>query len=122
MSKRGRPVKEISTELTIDNSPKIDSDGLFRRKYYRDGILSTVWTFNPKFSMVNPINIEVADELGELAPDVDDVVEPTGKPAKYAGIDLVNNLDIPKTKRMYIHPKNGKTIGYTRARMLGLID
>lgn len=30
--------------------------------------------------------------------------------------------DLPKTKRQYINPNNGKLVGYTRARMLGLID
>ncbi len=129
--RRGRPAgsknptNTIDAELNGSNFTKIDTDGLFRRKFYRDGILSTVWTFNPKLSMVNPISIEVADENGDLAPTVEDTVdmgEKKSKSAKYSGIDLINNMDIPKTKRMYIHPTNGKTIGYTRARMLGLID
>jgi hypothetical protein len=35
---------------------------------------------------------------------------------------VVNQEDLPKTKRQYINPNNGKLVGYTRARMLGLID
>lgn len=35
--------------------------------------------------------------------------------------DLVNNLSVKKTKRLYIHPTNGKIISYTRAHNLGII-
>ncbi len=43
----------------------------------------------------------------------------TSKPDK---VKLDNNEDLPKTQRTYINPNNGKIIGYTRARMLKLID
>ena len=35
---------------------------------------------------------------------------------------VISQESLPKTKRQYINPNNGKLVGYTRARMLGLID
>jgi len=34
----------------------------------------------------------------------------------------INNEDLPKTKRRYINPKNGKDVAYFRAKQLGLVD
>jgi hypothetical protein len=37
------------------------------------------------------------------------------------GIPTQNRDSVSKTKKTYLNPKNGKMVGYTRAKMLGLI-
>ena len=35
--------------------------------------------------------------------------------------DVDDNENLPKTKRKYFNPKNGKMVAYTRAKELGII-
>jgi hypothetical protein len=46
-------------------------------------------------------------------------------PEGYEGeeeVAMEDNENLPKTKKKYMNPANGKMVGYTRARMLGLIS
>lgn len=123
--KRGRPAGTVkSTEPTV-----------VRRKYFIDFTNedATVdrWHYDLDKQVKGPYKTEM-DIHNLIIPssvEEDDVPHKKLRIAKSASstvtIDkssLVNNMSVKKTKRLYIHPKNGKTIGYTRARMLGLID
>ncbi len=132
IEKRGRPrksenVANYEDDTSIPKSVEIDADGFFRRKYHReDGTLSSIWTFNPKKSLVNPISVQQCEEDGSLSLDAEPSAKELRKLAKLSGSkpksqDPVNNEDLPKSARKYLAP-NGKWVGYTRARMLNLVN
>ena len=131
VEKRGRPrksenVSNYADDTSIPKSVEIDADGFFRRKLYReDGTMSSIWTFNPKKSMVNPISVQQCEEDGSLSLDAEPSAKELKKLAKLNGSkpksqDPVDNENLPKSARKYLAP-NGKMVGYTRARMLNLV-
>jgi hypothetical protein len=64
----------------------------------------SVWTYNLDITPYGPIMVEEFYPKGSFQePDETDE-------------------NIPKTKRKYVNPKNGKLVAYTRAKELGLID
>ena len=131
VEKRGRPrksenVANYEDDMSIPKSVEIDADGFFRRKLYReDGTMSSIWTFNPKKSMVNPISVQQCEEDGSISLDAEPSAKELKKLAKLSGSkpksqDPVDNENLPKSARKYLAP-NGKMVGYTRARMLNLV-
>jgi hypothetical protein len=86
-----------------------DADGYVRRKIYKGTTLSSTWVYDPKKSLTNPVWVENHDVVDS------DYKEDT------AGNNMMANKDLPKSKRTYLNPANGKYVGYTRARMLGLV-
>lgn len=71
----------------------------------RDGI-KIIWHYNVDKYGMNPYKTEIH------YPEEDNKYEESE----------IDNDDIPKTKRKYFNPTNNKYVGYTRAKMLGLID
>ena len=131
VEKRGRPrksenVSNYEDDTSIPKSVEIDADGFFRRKLYReDGTLSSIWTFNPNKSLINPISVQQCEEDGTISLDAEPSAKEIRKLAKLNGSkpksqDPVDNESLPKSARKYLAP-NGKWVGYTRARMLNLI-
>ena len=70
----------------------------------RDGT-KTEWIWDLDISEAGPISVEVIGDGFEV-----EVTSPG-----------IRNEDLPKTKRKYLNPNNGKYVGYTRARNLGLL-
>jgi hypothetical protein len=97
MKKRGRP------KLIIDPNP-IEPNWLstkFTREYNHDGVKS-VWNFDLTKSTNGPISVEIT------------------YPSNYKLVEDENE-QLPKTKRKYLNPNNGKYVGFQRAKSLGLI-
>ena len=81
----------------------------FTREYKNtDGSVS-VWYYDYSKSQNGPIKVETgyAD---------DKTIEVIDEPK-----DTSQDTSIPLTKRMWTNPANGKLVGYTRAKNLGLI-
>jgi hypothetical protein len=99
MKKRGRPKidKEFQLEEIIKNNVYsrdfTNFDGTVDRWYY---------DFNK-----HPINGLYKTEM--------DIFN------KLSKNDIKENSPIPKSQRKYLNPKNGKYVGYTRAKNLGII-
>jgi len=94
--KRGRPpvIDPVQTE-----QPR-----KFTREYKDYTGHRSVWTYNLDINPFGPIMVEEFYPKGSTQePDETDE-------------------SIPKTKRKYVNPKNGKLVAYTRAKELGLID
>tara|TARA_R100000315_G_C5224156_1_gene135546 strand:+ start:635 stop:925 length:291 start_codon:yes stop_codon:yes gene_type:complete len=93
--KRGRPSEEINYRP---------------RKYtvvYDEGEgIKTKWIYDLDISEGGPISVEVLYPKGHENESVKEEVP---------------NENLPKTKRKYYNPSNGKYVGYTRARALNLI-
>jgi len=77
----------------------------FTREYVDHTGRRSVWTYDLNKFPNGPIKTEHFTPKSLDQPDEDD---PT-------------NESIPKTKRKYLNPENGKLVGYTRAVQLGLI-
>jgi hypothetical protein len=78
----------------------------FTREYKDYTGCRTVWTYDLKKNPHGPLNVEKfypKDYNSEM--EVDET-----------------NENLPKTKRKYLNPENGKLVAYTRAKVLGLID
>lgn len=54
---------------------------------------------------------------------IDDIIIPEEIKEKEEEVNNTNETDesIPKSKRKYLNPANGKLVGYQRARKLGLV-
>jgi hypothetical protein len=94
--KRGRPpvIDPIQTERPRK----------FTREYKDYTGHRSVWTYNLDINPFGPIMVEEFYLKGSIQePDETDE-------------------NIPKTKRKYVNPKNGKLVAYTRAKELGLIN
>lgn len=78
----------------------------FSREYNYHTGKRIVWSYDPKKNLNGPHSVEIFYPKG-----YDDKVE-----------DDPTDESIPKTRRKYINPKNGKLVAYTRAKELGLID
>jgi hypothetical protein len=71
----------------------------------REGI-KIVWYYDVDKYGMNPFKTEIIHPEG-----INDNMD-----------DETDNENLPKTKRKYFNPTNNKYVGYTRAKMLGLID
>ena len=78
----------------------------FIREYKDYTGCRTVWTYDFKKNSNGPISVEKFYPKG-----YNDEVE-----------DDPTDENLPKTRRKYLNPKNGKLVAYTRAKELGLID
>ena len=91
MSKKGRPVEKVT-----EAPPR-----KFTREFnYPDGV-SQKWHYNLDKNPNGPISVELFYPEGYFVED--------------------RNENLPKTKRKYLNPANGKMVAYTRAKELGLI-
>jgi hypothetical protein len=70
----------------------------------REGV-KIIWYYDVDKYGMNPFKTEIID--GENSADVGNEID---------------DENLPKTKRKYFNPTNNKYVGYTRAKMLGLID
>lgn len=97
--KRGRPpvIDPVQTE-----QPR-----KFTREYKDYTGHRSVWTYDLDINPYGPISVE------EFYPEGTEEAK---------GMNDVTGEHIPKTKRKYVNPKNGKLVAYTRAKELGLID
>ena len=82
----------------------------FTREYKNDDGTTTVWHYDYSKFTNGPIKVEINGVKGESTFEV--ITEPK---------DTSADTSIPITKRMWTNPTNGKLVGYTRARGLGLI-
>jgi hypothetical protein len=94
--KRGRP--------PVIDPVQAEPPRKFTREYKDYTGHRSVWTYNLDINPFGPIMVEEFYPKGSTQePDETDE-------------------SIPKTKRKYVNPKNGKLVAYTRAKELGLID
>ena len=94
--KKGRPPIVESTQTSPTRK--------FTREFNDSSDTRSVWTYDLDKNLNGPISVEQFYLKGSKEePDETDI-------------------SIPKTKRKYYNPKNGKLIAYTRAKELGLID
>lgn len=95
MAKRGRRKEEVieRPRKWVDIYDEVDGT-------------KTKWTYNLDISDRGPISVEVIYPKGHENESVEEEVP---------------NENLPKTKRKYYNPSNGKYVGYTRARALNLI-
>jgi len=91
--KRGRP----SSPIIVEPSKKFT-----HVVKYDDGIVVT-WTYNYNKFTNGPVQVDIT------------------YPKDYKDLEEIQE-NLPKTQRTYLNPKNGKTVGYGRAKQLGLID
>jgi hypothetical protein len=94
--KKGRPSSTDSVQTEPPHK--------FTREYKDHTGYRSVWTYDLDKNPNGPISVEQFYPKGSKEePDETDE-------------------SIPKTKRKYYNPKNGKLVAYTRAKELGLID
>lgn len=91
---RGRP-KTVLTEPII----QLDK---FERVYIDEDGTKQVWKYDLTKSKYNPYETTIEYPKGTKS------------------FEQVQEL-LPKTKRKYIHPDNGKVINYQRAKELGIV-
>ena len=75
----------------------------FIRTYEHEGGIKDIWTYDLDKSQNGPISVETIYPKGYKHPLVKD------------------DYELPLTQRKWINPANGKEVGYTRAKNLGLI-
>jgi hypothetical protein len=78
----------------------------FTREYINSDGSKDVWTYDLTQFKNGPTSVEII------------------YPKKYQHISEQNELDnsqLPLTQRKWVNPVNGKEVGYTRAKNLGLI-
>lgn len=92
---KGRPV-----EQTADSQPR-----KFIREHKQDDGCSQKWHYDLDKSPNGPIMVEMFYPKGWFKDEIDET----------------ENEKLPKTKRKYLNPANGKMVAYTRAKELGII-
>jgi len=92
-----KKVEKRGRPKIIDNEIKPD---IFER-VYEDFEVRSVWKYNLNISRNGPISTEHFH--------------------KVEGPVVIEDDYLPKTQRKYINPQNGKEVGYTRAKNLGII-
>jgi hypothetical protein len=81
----------------------------FTREYKNTDGTTSVWYYDHSKSQNGPIKVEIGginDKTIEVINEIKDTSQDTS---------------IPLTKRMWTNPANGKLVGYTRAKNLGLV-
>jgi hypothetical protein len=92
---KGRPV-----EQTAETQPR-----KFIREFKFDDGRSQKWHYDLDKSPNGPIEVELFYPKEWFKDEIDEV----------------ENDKLPKTKRKYLNPANGKLVAYTRAKELGII-
>lgn len=88
-------------------------DTKFERRYPNGNGTSDVWKYDYSITKNGPVSVEVnVSDNSFKKRIVDD--EPKIE-------EETSNDSLPKTKRMYLNPANGKMVGYARAKFLNLI-
>jgi hypothetical protein len=98
VERRGRP---SHAPINPEDLPR-----KFTREYKDRSGKQAIWTYNLDIQPYGPISVEH--------------IYPKGFEEEQEENDLTSKK-IPKTKRMYLNEANGKLVGYTRAKVLGLI-
>jgi hypothetical protein len=109
--RRGRP--KIDLEAVGDAWGGRGERKFIRRCRNADGSSNAVWTFDLDINPNGPI------ETVEIPTETEKKEEK--QELKKLDLDAIINETLPLTKRKWINPKNGKEVGYTRAKNLGLI-
>jgi len=82
----------------------------FTREYKNDDGTTSTWYYDHNKTTNGPIKVEI----GGINDKISFITEDEPK-------DTSQDTSIPLTKRMWTNPANGKLVGYTRAKNLGLI-
>lgn len=91
-SRRGRPVI-----TPIENKP-----AKFSREYKSDNGDMEIWYFDTNITKNGPVSVEI-------------------KYAKKQKSFEEEQAELPLTKRQFLNEANGKYVGYTRAKALGIL-
>ena len=81
----------------------------FTREYKNNDGTTSTWYYDHSKTTNGPIKVEIGginDKTIEVINEIKDTSQDTS---------------IPLTKRMWTNPANGKLVGYTRAKNLGLV-
>jgi hypothetical protein len=107
METRGR-----IAEVTEENRPR-----QFEYRFTHDDGSIGLWKWDLDINPNGPISTEIFDDGEEVVSE-----------KRIAKVSLVEKFEepednelLPKSKRKYLNPKNGKWVGYTRAYNLGLV-
>ena len=92
---KGRPV-----EQTVESQPR----QFIREIKYKDGVIQK-WHYNLDTNPNGPFEVEMIYPQGFFEDEIDEI----------------ENDKLPKTKRKYLNPANGKMVAYTRAKELGIV-
>ena len=93
MAKRGRPTEE-----------KIEHPTKYTLEFDEEDGTKSIWTYDKNITTDGPISVEIK------------------YPKNYGFLTFAEEQErLPKTKRRYINPHNGKEVGYQRAKALGLV-
>jgi len=92
MSKRGRPAL-----ISIEEKPT-----KYTREYKNEDGSTEVWYFDSKISQNGPVSVEIKYSK------------------KYKSFEEEQE-ELPITKRKFFNESNGKYVGYTRAKALGIL-
>lgn len=84
----------------------------FEQRYPNGNGTSDVWKYDYSITKNGPVSVEVNVTDGSFNRKVVEEEQP----------QEISNESLPKTKRMYLNPANGKMVGYARAKSLKLID
>ena len=91
-SKRGRP-----TLLTVEERPT-----KYTREYKNDDGINEIWYFDTNITKNGPVSVEIKYSK------------------KYKSFEEEQE-ELPITKRKFFNESNGKYVGYTRAKALGIL-
>lgn len=95
MSKRGRPKKQTEIEVVVVNTTK------FERHYTNEDGSVQIWKYDLKKNPNGPYETTLEYPKGTKT------------------FEQLQS-ELPKTKRKYLNPKNGKYVNYLRAKQLGI--
>jgi hypothetical protein len=101
MVKRGRPSK-IKTEV-VDTEVSTPSSTKFERVFKNEDGSIDVWKFDMDKNPNGPYETIISYPKGTKT------------------FEQIQEV-LPKTKRKYLNPENGKEVAYTRAKELGLVS
>jgi len=119
MERRGRPKKVAHA---LDNVERFHID------YIDDEGVIARWFYDRKRNLHGPIAVEAIYPKGHELYEGQDA--PIGKNEKLAkgakgtkasAKSAKAGKNLPKSAMKYLNPANGKMVGYTRAKMLGLV-
>ena len=92
MNKHGRPT----------STPMVEKPIKYTREYTSEDGSSEIWYFNNEITQKGPVSVEMKHTK------------------KYKSFDE-EQAELPLTKRQFFNEANGKYVGYTRAKALGII-
>lgn len=113
--RRGRP-----------KSPEIKPRGIQKTEVLHDDGSKTIWTWDRDKDPNKPVSVETIYPKDYYFPETPEYKKWEKEQERLKKRQLKDKLKakkknkIPKTKQKYLAP-NGKMVGYTRARALGLI-